>query len=512
MTALSSTSPVGVVGAGAMGSGIAQVALTAGHPVSLMDLDPVACERAVAAVAQRLQRGVDKGRMSAEAREAALSRLTAVTDLDGFAGCALVVEAAAEDLAVKRRIFETLAACCAPETILASNTSSLSINAIAAGQAHPGRIAGMHFFNPAPVMQLVEIVSGLETEPEVAAVLSATAEAWGKAPVAAKSTPGFIVNRVARPFYAEALVLLTEQAAAPATIDAVMREAGGFPMGPLQLMDLIGHDVNHAVTASVHAAFSGDPRYRPSLIQKALIDAGRLGRKSGRGFYAYGEGAENPAPATAEPCQAPASVTLLAPAGEILPGPAAALIGMVEAAGIAVTREARDGEENALRLPAGGELRLTRGATATAEAAACGRPLVLFDLALDYVAAGRIALAPCDGCPAELRDQAVGLFQRLGKAVSVIDDAPGLIVMRTVAMLANEAADALHQGIAEAAAIDLAMTRGVAYPRGPLAWADDIGAARLLATLRRLEAAYGDGRHRPSLRLQRVASANGSFR
>ncbi len=511
LTALSKEQSVGVVGAGAMGGGIAQVALTAGHPVVLMDLDPAACARAVEAIGQRLQRGVDKGRMTAAARDAAWARLTTEAGLEELAECRLIVEAAAEDLEVKRAIFKTLAAACPAETILASNTSSISINAIAAGQQGPGRIAGMHFFNPAPVMQLVEIVSGLETDPRVAEVLFATAAAWGKAPVAAQSTPGFIVNRVARPFYAEALNLLNEQATDAATIDAVVTEAGGFPLGPLALMDLIGHDVNYAVTCSVHAAYYGDPRFRPSLIQKALIDAGRLGRKSGRGFYDYREGVAKPPAATEPGRAAPRSVVLAGPVSTDLPGPAATLLGLIEAAGIGVSREESTSDEACLRLPAGCELRLTSGATATAEAARRGCPVVLFDLALDYATAGRVALAASDGCPAAARDQAVGLFQALGKAVSLIDDAPGLIVMRTVAMLANEAADALHQGIAAAAAIDLAMTRGVNYPRGPLAWADALGTERLLATLRQLEACFGDGRYRPSLRLQRIAARGCAF-
>ena len=211
--------------------------------------------------------------------------------LGAFVSAGLVVEAIVEDLDVKRKLLRELEVVVPPGTILASNTSSLSITALAAGLKHPGRVVGMHFFNPAPVLPLVEVVSGLATDAAIADVVYATAAAWGKKPVHATSTPGFIVNRCARPFYAEALALLTERAADPATIDAVLREAGAFRMGAFELMDLIGHDVNLAVTKSVWEAYFHDPRYRPSVLQQERVAAGYLGRKSGRGIYAYGANA-----------------------------------------------------------------------------------------------------------------------------------------------------------------------------------------------------------------------------
>ncbi|WP_234745596.1 3-hydroxyacyl-CoA dehydrogenase NAD-binding domain-containing protein, partial [Burkholderia sp. WTPI3] len=289
--ALAPSAVVGVIGAGAMGAGIAQVAAAAGHTVLLYDLNEAACDKALAGIRAQFARLAEKGRMAPAQAEAAGSRIRAVRALADFAGVALIVEAAAERLDVKREIFATLERHVDDTCVLTTNTSSISITSIAAGLRAPQRVAGLHFFNPAPLMALVEVVSGLATAPEIARALYDTAAAWGKKPVMAKSTPGFIVNRVARPYYAEALRVLNEQGGTPASIDAVMRDAGGFRMGPFELMDLIGHDVNFAVTESVFRAYFNDPRFTPSLIQQELVNAGFLGRKSGRGFYSYADGA-----------------------------------------------------------------------------------------------------------------------------------------------------------------------------------------------------------------------------
>ncbi|MBP2297553.1 3-hydroxyacyl-CoA dehydrogenase PaaH [Azospirillum picis] len=499
MAALDPSVVVAVVGAGAMGQGIAQVAAEAGHPVLLYDTRPGAAEAAVAAIAQALTSLVGKDKRTAAARDAAVGRLRAAGGLPDLAGAGLVVEAIVEDLDVKRRLFAELEGIVGDGTILATNTSSLSVTAIGAGIGRPERLAGLHFFNPAPLMALVEVVGGLASDAGVLDTLVDTAKAWGKSPVRCRSTPGFIVNRVARPFYAEGLRLLQEQAADPATIDAVMREAGGFRMGPFELMDLIGHDVNFAVTRSVHAAYFGDPRFQPSLIQQELVEAGRLGRKSGRGFYDHAAGAAKPAPRTAEPGPRPHRVTVR---GDL--GPAAALAGLLREAGVAVEEQPGTG----LLVADGVTLALTDGRTATARAAEDGiAPLVLFDLALDYAKAARVALAPADGTPAEAVAAAAGLFQALGKAVSVIDDAPAMVVMRTVAMLASEAADAVMQGVAGAADVDTAMTKGVNYPLGPLAWAERIGLPRVVGVLDALARTYGEDRYRASALLRRKISA-----
>ncbi|MCM8738457.1 3-hydroxyacyl-CoA dehydrogenase PaaC [Azospirillum sp. A1-3] len=500
MAALDPSVTVAVVGAGAMGQGIAQVAAQAGHPVLLVDTRPGAAQAAVESIAKALTALVEKGKRTAAERDATVDRLRAVNGLSDLAPAGLVVEAIVEDLDVKRRLFAELEGIVGADAILATNTSSLSVTAIGAGVQRPERLAGLHFFNPAPLMALVEIVSGLATDALVLDTLFDTAKAWGKSPVRCRSTPGFIVNRVARPFYAEGLRLVQEQAADPATIDAVAREAGGFRMGPFELMDLIGHDVNFAVTRSVHAAYFGDPRFQPSLIQQELVEAGRLGRKTGRGFYDHSPGAAKPAPRSAEPATKPQRVVVQ---GDL--GPAASLVGLLREAGIAVEETAGPG----VLLVDGVTLALTDGRTATARAAEDGiAPLVLFDLALDYAKAARVALAPADGTPSEAVAVAAGLFQALGKAVSVIDDAPGLVVMRTVAMLANEAADAAMQGVASAADIDIAMTKGVNYPLGPLAWADRIGLPHVLAVLDALARTYGEDRYRASALLRRKISAS----
>src|SRR5262245_42889821 len=329
---LARESVVGVVGAGAMGAGIAQVAAQAGHRVLIADAQPGAVDRALASIARDLRTLAERGRIGGADADAAISRVESAP-LDQFAKCDLIVEAIVEDLEVKRGLLAQLETTVSADCILATNTSSLSITAMSAGLAHPERVVGMHFFNPASRMKLVEVISGLETAPAVAEKVFATAEAWGKKPAYAKSTPGFIVNRIARPFYGEAWRAYTEGAADPATIDAIVRDCGGFPMGPFELMDLIGHDVNFAVTRSVFDATFGERRYAPSLAQQELVRAGRLGRKSGRGIYEYHNGAAKPEPrveAGAEP--APRAIAV----GSL--GIATPIIARLEKAGIDVVR------------------------------------------------------------------------------------------------------------------------------------------------------------------------------
>ncbi|MDO8251485.1 MAG: 3-hydroxyacyl-CoA dehydrogenase NAD-binding domain-containing protein, partial [Rhodoferax sp.] len=310
MNALSKQSVIAVIGTGAMGAGIAQVAAAAGHPVKLLDTRPQAAEQAVTGIRAQFARMAEKGKMSPEAAAAASARLMAVNALSDLADASLVIEAIVENLQVKQKLYSDLEAFVGANCIFGTNTSSISVTAIGAALQHPERLAGLHFFNPAPLMALVEIVSGLATDMAVAQTLFATATAWGKTAVHAKSTPGFIVNRVARPYYAEAMRVLNEGGADPATIDACCREAGGFRMGPFELMDMIGHDVNFAVTRSVWNAFYNDQRFLPSLIQQDLVDAGYLGKKTGRGFYDYREGAVRPAPNTEAAQAAPDSVVI----------------------------------------------------------------------------------------------------------------------------------------------------------------------------------------------------------
>ncbi len=411
-----------------------------------------------------------------------------------------MVEAVVEDLAVKQALFADLEKVIAPGCVLATNTSSLSPTAIAAALGHPGRLVGMHFFNPAPVMRLVEVVSGLATRPEVAAAVTELARAWGKQVVRAAATPGFIVNRVARPYYAEALRLAEEQAAGPATIDAVLTQAGGFRMGPFALMDLVGQDVNEAVTRSVWTAFGYDPRFAPSLLQRAMVEAGWLGRKSGRGWYRYGDGEPPPRPEAAPGRPAPSWVI------EHGSSPLRTFLGR----STAQIRAGAD-DDGTVELPGGARLVRCDGRPATALAAERGVPVVVVDRALDDATATGIAVAACDGCPAPALDEAVGLLQAAGLAVYVIDDAPGLVVTRTVAMLVNGAVDARHKGVASAADIDTAMRLGTNYPLGPLAWGQSWGPATVLAVLDALHAWYGDDRYRASALLRRIAAGRGSL-
>jgi 3-hydroxybutyryl-CoA dehydrogenase len=486
---------VAVIGAGAMGSGIAQVAALAGHPVRLFDTRLRGAENARASIGEVLMAQAAKGRIDASAAESALTRITPVHALGDCVSARLVIEAIVEELGEKRTLLRELEKIVTASTILASNTSSLSITALAAGLRFPGRVAGMHFFNPVPLMQLVEVVSGLATDDAIAESLVATAKAWGKTPVRATSTPGFIVNRCARPFYGEALRLLAERAADVPTIDALLRDAGGFRMGAFELMDLIGNDVNFAVTRTVWEACYHDPRYAPSVLQEERVCAGHLGRKTGRGFYDYSDAAARPAAATLSAQPAPKRVVVH---GDL--GIAAPLVRRFDQAGIAVERApARDDFPDGAIALGDGLLALSDGRTATVRARATGvKRLVLFDLALDYARCARLGVARADSCSISTFDTVAGALQSAGIVATPIDDVAGLVVLRTVATLANEAADAVTQGIASARDIDVAMQKGVNYPRGPLAWADEIGVSRVRDVLANLAMHYGEDRYRLS--------------
>ena len=501
MSRFSKDSVVAVIGAGTMGAGIAQVAAKAGHPVLLFDAAEGAAQRGIDGVSKGLSKLVDRGRMSQQDADTLVGRIQPVAALTDLAPAALVIEAIVERLDVKQQVFSQLEDICSEQTVIATNTSSISVTAIGSALKRSQNLVGMHFFNPAPIMKLVEVISGLDTDPAIATDIYELSASWGKLPVHAKSTPGFIVNRVARPFYAEGLRINQEGAADIATIDALLRECGGFRMGPFELMDLIGHDVNYAVTCSVFEAFYNDQRFLPSLIQKELVDAGHFGRKSGRGFYDYSEGAEKAQPATAETCPAPSQITI---EGDL--GVAEALVPLIEAAGIAVNRVEND-EVEGMIMVGDATLMLTNGQFTTQRAAETFRPnLVNFDLALDYTNASRIALAPADQASDEAVQAATGLFQAIGKAVSIIDDVPGMAVMRTVCMLANEGYDAVNQQVCDEAAVDIAMKGGVNYPAGPIEWVGNLGLSYALDVLDNLMDAYGEDRYRASpLMLRKVA-------
>jgi 3-hydroxybutyryl-CoA dehydrogenase len=375
---------VGIIGAGTMGSGIAQVAAAAGHETVLFDVDPAMVERARQGHRKTLDMLVEKGKMTQQAAVALQSCLIYAESHNQLADCGLVIEAIVENLEVKQKLFNDMEKLVGSDCILATNTSSLSVTSIASVCNDPSRVAGIHFFNPAPRMPLVEIVGGVATSPSVLKTAAAWIAGWGKTTVLAKDTPGFIVNRIARPFYGEAIRIAEEGIADYATIDWAMREHG-FSMGPFELMDLIGNDVNYTVTETVWRQFYFDPRYTPSLTQKRLFEAGRHGRKSGRGYYLYGDGAVKP--------------------------------------------------------------------------------------------------------PAR-QDAALG----------------EQVFLRILAMLINAAVDALYLGVASREDIDLAMTRGVNYPKGLLAWCDELGAGKVLSILTLLRETYMEDRYRPSVLLRRLAN------
>ncbi|MBX9840800.1 MAG: 3-hydroxyacyl-CoA dehydrogenase [Xanthobacteraceae bacterium] len=479
MPALPKDSAVAVIGAGTMGAGIAQVAAQAGHKVFLYDVVEGAAAKAVARTVTGLAKRVADGKLDQAACDAISARLIPAAAVEHLAPAALFIEAVAEDMAVKRTLFAKLEALAKPDAILATNTSTLSVTAMAAGLARPERVVGMHFFNPATVMKLVEVIRGMASDPAVVDTIEATAQAWGKVTAQSRSTPGFIVNRIARPYYAEALRLLEEGVADPATLDAIMTEAGGFRMGPFALMDLIGNDINYRSTRSVFDAYAADPRYRPSLIQQEMVEAGWLGRKTGRGFYRYDGQGGAPSPKT-EP-----------------------------AVGGTMSRLPEDWQTGPVTV---GRVLLmpTDGRRAADIARAEGRPVAVHDLRFGPESK-RIVVALSD-MPDDDRRDVVSSLQATGLAVTVVPDWPGLVVMRTVAMLANEAHEAMLQGVADGAAIDRAMRNGVNYPRGPVEWGRMVGLGRVVAVLDAIHAATGDPRYRVAMNLRlaaRDAAANG---
>ncbi len=498
---------VGVIGAGTMGAGIAQVAAQAGCSVKLFDARDGAANAAITRNTEALKALAAKGKLSAEEATNAAARVKSVVDLNDFHDCDLVIEAIVEDLGAKQTLFKTLETVCGDGTIFASNTSSISITAIAAGLTRPEHVVGMHFFNPAPILPLVEVVAGQLTGDDAMNRVEAAAREWKKTPVRCKSSPGFIVNRVARPFYGEALRVLEAGGADVATIDLVLREAGGFKMGAFELLDLIGLDVNLAVTKSVWNAYFQDSRFRPSLTQEEMVAGRMLGRKSGRGFYSYPEGVPTPPASPFGP--APTMVQYLTESDALDP-----LVDRIKAAGIKVQSRKEDDPYGAGQLRVGNAtLCLNDGRSATQIAFEDDLPnVVTLDLARDFTLTRRVALARGDATTTAALADAVGLFRAISVEVSIIDDVPGMIIGRTLAMLANEGADAVLQKVADAAGVDTAMKLGVNHLEGPLETADRIGLTLFNAILVNLEGHTGDDRYRQSLLLQRKMWAGASLR
>ena len=504
---LNRSTTVAVIGAGSMGAGIAQLAAQSGHAVRLHDAQAGAAAAALGRIAADLDGAVKRGKLQPDERTAVLARITAADTLDALDGCGLVVEAIVERLDVKQGLFRALEKVLAPDAVLATNTSSISITAVAQGLQHPQRLIGWHFFNPATRMKLVEVIPGVETDPALVPALHALSKAWGKTSVDAPNTPGFIVNRVARPYYAEGLRLLAEGLAPAATIDKLMVEAGGFALGPFELMDLIGLDVNLSVTESVFQATAYDPRYAPHVIQQELVRSGRFGRKTGRGFYDHGKGAAPrsvPTVPASDPAAAPHTLHCASQPGLLLP-----LLERLKAAGVHVaTREGLPDETFAL---GDAHIALTDGRSAAERGAANdGAPLLLLDLARDYATTTHL------GAAANLKGAAhlgalASVLAAANIALTGLADVAGLALMRTVCCLANEAADVMTWTGTTARDIDTAMLLGTAYPIGPLAWADALGAARVATVLANLQAHYGEVRYRRAPALSRARFDNARF-
>jgi 3-hydroxybutyryl-CoA dehydrogenase len=511
-----------VIGAGTMGAGIALVAAQAGHPVRLVDVRAGAADAAVAALRDKLTSLVAKGRVDAAEASATSDRLSVAGSVADLAGCSVVIEAVAERLDVKQALFTEVEAVVGPDALLATNTSSLSVTAIAAALAHPGRVIGLHFFNPADRMRLVEVVRGDASDQAVVEGAVELARAWGKTPVVCTSTPGFIVNRVARPYYGEAQRMVEEGVADPATIDAVLREAGGFPLGPFELTDLVGQDVNLAVSRSVWEQTFADPRYAPTVFQQRLVDAGRLGRKSGRGVFAYGpDGRATDATPVSEPKRpAPQRVVLRHDEdGDGFPV-MSRFLSRVEAGGVTIERVLLDEEDlvdddvPGIELPGGALLREAGGELPSESWTQDAAGAVLLDWAHDAATCTRVSLSASADCPPESLHAAVGLCQAAGVEVSVVGESPGGVVARTVCMLVNEAVELVTRGEASAEDVDVAMILGTGYPSGPLQWGDRLEAAGVdvETMLRELNTTFPTGRYRPSPTFLRMSRAGARLR
>ena len=487
--------PIGIVGSGVMGRGIAQVAAAAGFPVRVFDAEARAMAEACEFVVKMLARAAEKGQMTKAAAAAAGARVQPVASLHDLAGCQMVVEAIVEKLEVKQELFKELEPILGDGAILATNTSSLSVTAIAAGCRHPERVAGFHFFNPVPLMKLVEVVGGVRTAPHVIETLAAVAGRFGHTGVRVQDTPGFLVNHAGRAYGTEALRIVSEGIADVPTIDAVLREAAGFRLGPFELLDLTALDVSFPAMQSIYTQYFHEPRYRPTpLIQQRTV-GGLLGRKVGRGFYEYKEGAMVRPPEPAAPDARPSAVW-------IGPGAREARQAIVDLAGkldVRVDRSAKPGDDAlCVVTPLGDD------ATTTAMTLALDpKRTVAVDTLFDLKRRRTVMTTPVTD-PA-YRDAAHALFAADGTPVSVIHDSPGFIVPRVLAMIANLGCDIAQQRIAAPADIDLGVKLGLAYPEGPLALGDKIGPSRVLTILERLHAFYGDPRYRPSPWLKRRA-------
>lgn len=487
--------PVGVVGVGTIGTGIAEVAARAGHPVVLYDGYPATAETAAEVLRQRLDLPADWVRVA--------------RTLDGLAGCALVIEATAEDPAVKRDLLTAVEKVVGEDTPLATNTSSHSVTVLARALRVPGRLVGMHFVNPVTGTALVEVVRGHATSARIVATACAVATAWGKKPVVCESTPGFVVNRVTRPFMGEAQRIVEERVADPGTVDELLRLAGGFPSGPFELSDRLGQDIDLAVTRSIWEQTFHDQRYAPTVFQQRLVDAGLLGTKTGTGVFRYDVPADHPRGPRAGAGRAPRA---LRPASVRYKEGFAVMEPIVDriAAGGVRIRVIGDSEpectdEVGLVLPSGGRLVETGGDTA----GSIGDEVVSLDWVFDPVRTSLVAVAASPNCSAQTLSEALGTLQAARLDVVVIEDTPGMIVARTISMIINEATDLVSRGDAHAGDVDIAMMLAGVFPQGPLQWGERLGPSCVVAVLDAMHRATPTGRYRTCQAL-RLAADTGS--
>jgi 3-hydroxybutyryl-CoA dehydrogenase len=477
---------IGVVGAGTMGRGIVQLFAQAGHPVACYDAQPGGAAAAVDHVLGMLQRNVEKGRLAADAFERIRGRIEVAADLQGLADCGVVIEAIVEDLGVKRELFRSLEAILRDDAVLATNTSSLTVSDIAAGCAKPARVAGLHFFNPVPLMRVAEVIAAVRTAPETVQLLKSITEGAGHRAVVTVDQPGFLVNHAGRGLYTEGLRVVEEQVASPVDVDDVLRESMGFRMGPFELLDLTGLDVSSKVMVSIYEQFQQEPRFRPSSLVPPRVAAGFYGRKSGEGWYRYEDGKQvRPAARAVPTLDAGVRVWIDPHASH-----AEALKALVTGAGLALVTHGADADLAVVQ---------PWGMDATTTALSLGLDPAK-TVAVDPITpfALRRTLMLTTVTHAAARDAAHALLASDGVPVTVINDSGGFIAQRVMATIVNIAANIAQRGIASVSDLEDSVKLGLGYPHGPLEWGDRIGSARILAILRTQHEATGDPRYRPS--------------
>ncbi|QCB45315.1 3-hydroxyacyl-CoA dehydrogenase [Hydrogenophaga sp. PAMC20947] len=486
---------VGVIGTGAMGRGIAQMAAQAGSEVRLYDVQAGAAQAAKDSLWNTWSKLVAKNKLGSEEQTALISRISVIDSLQALEGCAMVIEAVVERLDIKQQLFAELEPIVGPDTVLATNTSSLSVTAIAAALTHPERFAGFHFFNPVPLMRVVEIIAGLRSSAVVCEQLAEFAKQFGHTPVSAQDTPGFIVNHAGRGYGTEALRVVGERVADFATIDRILRDQIGFKLGPFELMDLTALDVSHPVMESIYRQYFDEPRYRPSVITAQRLAGGVLGKKTGAGFYRYEQGVAQIPPEPAIP-----TIPSLPP---VWVSPKAArrteLYQLLKTLGAQIETTAAP-SSGALILVA--PLGLDVTTLAAVERLDASRTVGI-DMMLEDASTRRRVLATNPATRIDMRDAAHALFAKDGKAVSVVRDSGGFVSQRVVATIINIAADMCQQGVCTPKDLDLAVTLGLGYPVGPLALGDRIGPTNVLEILFNMQTVYGDPRYRPSPWLRR---------